>query len=44
MRIKSIRLGKNDVTKVETGAECGILFDKKVDFLLQDGIIAFTTG
>lgn len=43
-RIKSIRQGKNDVTKVETGTECGILFDKKVDFTLQDAIIAFTTG
>lgn len=44
VRIKSIRQGKNDITKVETGAECGIFFDKKVDFTLQDGIIAYTTG
>jgi translation initiation factor IF-2 len=43
-RIKSIRQGKNDVTKVETGLECGVLFDKKVDFTLQDAIIAYTTG
>lgn len=43
-RIKSIRQGKNDVTRVEVGGECGVLLDKKVDFMLQDGIIAFTTG
>jgi translation initiation factor IF-2 len=43
-RIKSIRKGKEDVTKVEkAGVECGILFDKKVDFALQDAIIAVTT-
>ena len=43
-RIKSIRKGKEDVTKVEKiGVECGILFDKKVDFALQDAIIAVTT-
>ncbi len=43
-RIKSVRQGKNEVTKVEVGGECGIFLDKKVDFMLQDGIIAFTTG
>ncbi len=42
-KIKSIRKGKEDVTKVETGTECGLLFDKKVDFALQDAIIAVTT-
>lgn len=43
-KIKSIRKGKEDVTKVEkAGVECGILFDKKVDFALQDAIIAVTT-
>jgi translation initiation factor IF-2 len=43
-RIKSMRKGKEDVTKVEKiGVECGILFDKKVDFALQDAIIAVTT-
>lgn len=40
-RIKSIRKGKEEVTKVEQGEECGVLFDKTVDFSLQDGIIAF---
>jgi translation initiation factor IF-2 len=43
-RIKSIRQGKNEVNKVEVGGECGILFDKKVDFTLRDDIIPFTTG
>lgn len=43
-RIKSIRQGKNETTKVEVGGECGVFLDKKVDFTLQDGIIAFTTG
>lgn len=43
-RIKSIRQGKHEVTKVEIGGECGILLDKKIDFTLQDAIIAFTTG
>lgn len=43
-RIKSIRQGKAEVTKIEVGGECGLLLDKKVEFLLQDGIIAFTTG
>ena len=43
-RIKSIRSGKEDVTKVEDGSQCGVLFDKKVDFSLQDVIIPITTG
>ena len=43
-RIKSIRQGKNEITKVEVGGECGVLLDKKVDFTPQDDIIAFTTG
>ena len=40
-RIKSLQHGKEEATKVETGTECGILFDGKVDFELQDAIIAF---
>jgi len=40
-RIKSLRKGKEEVTKTEEGGECGILFDGKVDFELQDAIIAF---
>jgi translation initiation factor IF-2 len=42
-KIKSIRKGKDDITKVEKGVECGVLFDKIVDFALQDAIIAVTT-
>ena len=43
-KIKSLRVRKDDVTKVETGGECGVLLDKKVDFAIQDAIIAITTG
>lgn len=43
-RIKSIRQGKKEVTKAEEGIECGVLFDKKVDFVLQDAIIPITRG
>jgi translation initiation factor IF-2 len=42
-KIKSIRKGKDDVTKAEEGVQCGVFFDKKVDFALQDAIIAITT-
>jgi translation initiation factor IF-2 len=40
-RVKSLRQGKLEVTKVEVGQECGVLFDKNVAFSLQDDIIAF---
>jgi len=40
-RVKSLRRGKEETTKAESGVECGILFDGKVDFELQDAIIAF---
>lgn len=43
-KIKSMKRGKDDVTKVEEGQDCGILFDKKLDFTLGDAIIAVTTG
>lgn len=43
-KIKSVRVRKAEVTKVEEGDECGILFDKNIAFQLQDGIIAVTTG
>lgn len=39
-RIKSIRQGKLDVTKIEEGHECGVLFDKDIAFSLNDDIIA----
>ena len=43
-KIKTIRKGKEDTTKIDkVGVECGILFDKTVDFALQDAIIAVTT-
>ncbi len=42
-KIKSLRKGKEEVTRVEEGIDCGVLFDKKVDFALQDAIIAVTT-
>ena len=41
-KIKSIRHGKEDISRADTGIECGILFDRIVDFSLQDAIIAFT--
>ena len=44
VRIKSLHRGKDDITKMEVGGECGVLFDKKVDFMLQDDIIPYTTG
>jgi len=43
-KVKSVRKGKEDVTKAETGAECGILLDRTVAFIINDGIIAVTTG
>ena len=43
-KIKSLRHGKDDITKADTGIECGVLFDQKLDFTIGDGIIAFTIG
>ncbi len=43
-KIKSIRRGKDEITKVEQGGECGVLLDRIVAFQLKDGIIAVTTG
>jgi translation initiation factor IF-2 len=43
VKIKSIRLGKEEKNKVDDGSECGVLLDKKVDFQLNDAIIAFTS-
>jgi translation initiation factor IF-2 len=39
-KIKSLRQGKHEVTKVEEGKQCGVLFDKPLAFSLQDAIIA----
>jgi translation initiation factor IF-2 len=43
-KIKSIHKGKEEMTKVEKGGECGVLLDRTVAFELNDGIIAVTTG
>ncbi len=40
-RIKSMRHGKQDITKADAGQECGIIFDKKLDFVIGDRIIAY---
>ncbi len=40
-KIRSLRHGKEDITKADTGIECGVLLDPKVDFTIGDGIIAF---
>jgi len=40
-RIKSLRKGKTEATKAEVEVECGILLEGKVDFELDDAIIAF---
>jgi len=40
-KIRSLRQSKKDVTKVEAGGECGIVFEKKLDFRVNDRIIAF---
>jgi translation initiation factor IF-2 len=41
-KIKSMRHQKDEINKAEIGYECGIIFDKKVDFSVGDVIIAFT--
>jgi translation initiation factor IF-2 len=43
-KIKSVRRGRDEVTKVEEGSECGVLLDREVAFTLNDVIIAVTTG
>lgn len=41
-RMKSIRQGKADVPSVVAPMECGVVFDKKLDFAKGDRIIAIT--
>jgi translation initiation factor IF-2 len=41
-KIKSMRQGKEEETKVEAGTNCGIQFDRDIAFDMGDGIIAFT--
>src|SRR3989344_3227310 len=43
-KIKSLRHGKDNITKAEQSNECGVLFDQKLDFTIGDGIIAVTIG
>jgi translation initiation factor IF-2 len=43
-KIKSIRRGKEEITKIEKGGECGVLLDRTVAFEQNDGIISVTTG
>lgn len=40
-KIKSIRLGKDEVTKMEEGKECGILIEPQIDFRAGDDIICY---
>ncbi len=42
VKIKSLRKGKLEETKVEPGNDCGLLFDRDVAFTIGDDIIAFT--
>lgn len=44
VKIKSVRRGRENITKAEVGVECGVLFDEKLDFTIGDGIIAVTIG
>ncbi|MBI2405338.1 translation initiation factor IF-2 [Candidatus Gottesmanbacteria bacterium] len=43
-KIKSIRRGREEVTRTDGNMECGVLFDRIVDFTLQDAIIAMSVG
>lgn len=38
-KIKTIRRGKENVDRIPDGNECGVLFDRKVDFSIGDDII-----
>lgn len=42
VKVKSMRHGKSEVNKIEIGKECGILFDRKFDFKINDAIIALS--
>ena len=41
-KIKSVRHGKEEATRMDVGDECGLQLDKIVDFAIGDDIIAFT--
>lgn len=40
-KIKSVRVGKEELNKVEAGKECGLLLEPQVDFRVGDGIISY---
>lgn len=40
-RIKSLKRGKEDIGEALAGTECGLTFDKKLDFKVDDLIIAY---
>lgn len=40
-KVKSLRVGKEEVSKVEAGRECGILLEPQIDFRVGDVIIAY---
>jgi len=40
-KIKSLRVGKEEVNKVEKGKDCGVLLDPQIDFKPGDDIIAY---
>lgn len=39
--VKSLRIGKDETSKVEKGGECGVLFSPQIDFELGDAIIFY---
>ncbi|MEK7091183.1 MAG: translation initiation factor IF-2, partial [Patescibacteria group bacterium] len=41
-KIKSLKIGKNEVEKIKTGQEFGVVFSPPVDFKVGDTIIAVT--
>lgn len=40
-KITSVRVGKEEINKVEKGKDCGILIDSKIDFRPGDAIIVY---
>lgn len=42
-KITSLKMGREEVTKVEKGQECGMMFDANLDFQIGDVIESFRT-
>ena len=40
VKVTSIRKGKNEVSEVKQGEECGILFYPQLDFILSDMLLS----